>query len=1142
MDPASRERSCPDLETLERLLRGEADPAVAAHAERCGACRERVASMRRDDAFIAHLAGASAGAGSRRELREEFPGYELEALLDFGGQGAVYRARETATGRSVAIKIPFGDPIRSPAKRYRFMRELELSSRLEHPAIVRTLGACEGRGGRLGCVMELVDGESFDDWMAARRREPNGVRAIVEALLAIADAIVFAHQRAVLHRDLKPANVLFDREGRPMILDFGLAKALDQEGSFATVTGAFVGTLACAAPERVAGAEDGPDVRTDVYGLGLLLYAGLAGRLPWSAELAPAALARAIREEMPERPSSLGVGDRELDAIVLKALAKEPSRRYASAEAFASDLRRRLAGAPIEARFDSRWYVLRKRLVHHRRVVAGGALALAALAVLGASALSARAARNRAELASAVRDARSVESHVAAVARARAIARDHHAAGESLLFTALLDPDPALVAAGDEGIAALGADSTSLPTSPALWGLWECAMRLRIVASCPRSLGRSASFVGADTVVGCDGPSIVGWDWRTAGIERRAATPMPVVDVVRDVRGGSGWLLFGREEIGDGGATLVDTGSGAAFDLGRGVVRVAACGEGAILIVRRVDAAAWRLERRGLPAREPSHVGPLLDWLPLEIASDGSVVLAMRAEGSLAAWRAADDGSFAALAVDAAPPLRWLASCGVPGEFIGGAFAGPVLLRDAADRVRVDSVADPGTLALVVPGLVEPASRGGRFVGFTDRRQVLVGEAASPFASVRLLPGVFATSVRLSPDGRHLLVFFDPDDRAAIVDLEPTVIRRLDQRGDLAPGASTTVFDLRFSEDGRSLLAASMDGSVHAHDMVRNDAAPATRRTIVSPRPDAGIARLALRGDELLLGLHDVGRDDAPLRIVRDGIVAPTGFAGTRWICGLVASHDAIWTLCGDGRVARLSAEGARVEVERVLPRHRERPGPRRLARIVERGLLLAGPSDAGLCLLDERTLEPRGPSIAMPAFHDIVASPADPDLLAVALDDGAIALLRIVASPSGELGCERVRTLRSHAGAVFGVAFHPSGSILASVGGVPESGDVRLWDVATGRELAALDLFALGGFAASFSPDGRWLAVGGEADPARPEEGGQLFLLDLEEPMRSIAGSLDYHVARLGRELGRPPRLEREVRAWFADRCRESP
>lgn len=385
---------CLSLLALDALATDGRAPEAgeAAHLSACERCRLMLAEMRSANRFLERFQSGGGEAPSDMVRGAEHlraPGYRVSELIAFGGQGAVYRAVQTATGREVAIKVPIGDLQRRPSARYRFQREIELTARLNHPGIVRVLGACELDDGRVGCVMEFVEGVAFDRWARPLREQGAGsVRPIVEGAAHVADAIAYAHQRAVMHRDLKPSNVVVTDDGAPRVLDFGLAKVLGESApSFATMTGAFVGTLLYAAPEQVAEGAEATDLRTDVYALGLLLFQALTGRLPHSADAPTEEVLRQIREGAVARPSSMAAGvGAELDAIVLKAMAKEKDRRYATAGELRDDLRAWLDGRAVRARFDSRWYVIGKVLARRRRLV--GVVSVLAVAVLGGGTIS----------------------------------------------------------------------------------------------------------------------------------------------------------------------------------------------------------------------------------------------------------------------------------------------------------------------------------------------------------------------------------------------------------------------------------------------------------------------------------------------------------------------------------------------------------------------------------------------------------------------------------------------------------------------------------------------------------------------------------------------------------------------------------
>ena len=294
---------------------------------------------------------------------ERLGSFEVLEEVARGAQGVVYRARQSATQRLVALKRLHGGALSAPAPRVRFEREVEAEAALHHPNIVSVYGI-EIVDGQPLLAMEWIDGVPVDRWCTLEL----GPR--LELFLKIAGAVHHAHQRGVVHRDLKPSNILVDPAGEPHVVDFGLAKFLRPragDGPPLTGTRDFLGTPSYAAPEQVRGEHEAVDVRTDVYALGVVLYEMLTGRNPFQERQDLGALLDAIRHEEPLRPSSVARGlDRDLDAILLRALAKDQDGRYASVDAFASDVRRYLAGEPVEARGAAFGYVLRKQFRRHR--------------------------------------------------------------------------------------------------------------------------------------------------------------------------------------------------------------------------------------------------------------------------------------------------------------------------------------------------------------------------------------------------------------------------------------------------------------------------------------------------------------------------------------------------------------------------------------------------------------------------------------------------------------------------------------------------------------------------------------------------------------------------------------------------------
>lgn len=365
--------------------------AAEAHVRSCDACRQAHEQHCADAALFAEI---KVRCGTRDlapglDPLHGIPGYELRGELERGGQGVVVKALQRATKRVVAVKVLLNGQHATPRQRLRFEREIDLAAQLRHPHIV-TIHDSGIAAGRPYLVMEYIDGCRLDDYV---RRERLSVRQRLELFRLVCGAVGYAHQRGVIHRDLKPGNVLVDRDGQPHVLDFGLAKSAEpaapEEGGPLTDTGEFLGTLAYAAPEQARGEPDQIDTRTDVYALGLMLYEMLADELPYDVRGSLTSVLSNIVTVEAGAPSRHNPAlEADVDTIVLKALAKEPDRRYSTALDLGSDVERYLAGQAIDARRDSLTYVLGKALRRHRVAVGTAAAFLMVLVAALATSLA----------------------------------------------------------------------------------------------------------------------------------------------------------------------------------------------------------------------------------------------------------------------------------------------------------------------------------------------------------------------------------------------------------------------------------------------------------------------------------------------------------------------------------------------------------------------------------------------------------------------------------------------------------------------------------------------------------------------------------------------------------------------------------
>ena len=315
--------------------------------------------------------------------------YTLDSLLGQGGMGTVWLAHRSDGRYDARVAVKLLNPaLLGPGGIERFRREGQALGRLTHPNIARLIDAGVTQTGQPYLVIEYVEGETITKWCDSRRLD---VRASVRLFLDVLAAVAHAHAKFILHRDLKPSNIMVTAEGQVKLLDFGIAKLLD-DGADATPMsdltrlGGYAFTPEYAAPEQVQGDE--VSSATDVYSLGALLFVLLTGRHPTvGSGRTPLERMRAIVDTEPVRPSEAARALRgDLDNIILKALKKSPAERYPTVEAFAEDLRRHLNHEPVSARADSFAYRTGKFVVRNRLAV--GAAAIVLLTIIAGAAVS----------------------------------------------------------------------------------------------------------------------------------------------------------------------------------------------------------------------------------------------------------------------------------------------------------------------------------------------------------------------------------------------------------------------------------------------------------------------------------------------------------------------------------------------------------------------------------------------------------------------------------------------------------------------------------------------------------------------------------------------------------------------------------
>jgi WD40 repeat protein len=991
--------------------------------------------------------------------RTRIGGYTIVQTLGTGGMGIVYVAEQERPRRTVALKL-IKAAVATRALVRRFEHEAEVLGRLQHPGIAQIFEAGFAEletlpGIQLPYIaMELVRGVPLLDYV---RSHGSTTRDRLELIARTCDAVHHAHQRSVIHRDLKPLNILVDELGQPKVLDFGIARVADAErhaGSMHTAEGQIIGTLAYMSPEQVEAGPAGIDVRSDVYALGVILYQLLAGRLPLdlAGKSVPEA-ARIVRDVQPARLSTIDRALRgDVETMVHRAIEKDRARRYQSAAELASDIRRFLAGLPIDAKRDSAAYVLGTHIRRHALLVTIGAAVVLALAALSASvfvqsranASLAESYRQESQRADAERQRANLELALSNVERAR-------------LLTTLGTPSTA-----EE---MLWLEFLRRPEEPATyWALWEFMSRVPIISMRPAdSLKIDAGVAGrhsADAfLVLADG-----------SVERRAdllrtvvwRVPGPSGDQARKLslaRDGRSLVVVGRS-----GARVLATADGTEIlsvpAINEETHHAALSADGSLLAVSKdsKSIAIWSVADRRVVAQCTGARGAPIAML---FSADASLLYGAGNDPVIRIWRTADGSSAGQLqghrqrtrALALSPDGRTLYS--------GGIDRASLPQRRSTGEIREWDLATSAlrrTIPLETEGVetIDLTASGGRIAASGDecveivdlatgrrrtiyRRDESESIAAFWLGSGESNPRIFA----YQRAGPALALAADPDAAASVRDF-----------GDSDIG----FFESVLSPDGRMLAVASR-GNVALYDFRTG------RPVAAMPTRAIRVRAMAFDAEQTMFAYSDSGGrfcvwDLAAGVQIFSAKVEGDEVAGLAFISphrlaalGLARELSIFDTRTGD-RLTRMDV-GSRITVGFDV---RE-----------DLDLCAIGAWDNQLTLVSlsrERVLE----SIPVAnAPHAVRFSPRG-DLLAAA--EGRYVSIFDAARRTR---VRQVGRLRSWA---VGVAWSPDGSILASG---DHAGEIRLSDPERGLSLMTL---RQGGEVRKlhFSRDGRYLISAGDA------------------------------------------------------------